>query len=52
MGHMAVKPLKSNTQWCLKIMLEKRLSDYRVTLAYFNMVTLPHKMVGLERMSD
>ena len=28
------------------------LSDYRVVLAYFNMVTVPHKMVRLERMSD
>ena len=30
----------------------RRLSDYRVTLVYFNVVTVPHKMVGLERMSD
>ena len=30
----------------------RRLSDYGVTLAYSNMVTVPHKMVGLERMLD
>ena len=28
------------------------LSDYRVTLGILSMVTVPHNMVGLERMSD
>ena len=32
----------------------RRLSDYGLTLniLYFNMVTVPHEMVGVERMSD
>ena len=49
----SVKPLLSDAQWDLT-----KVSDWevvglqRATLAYINIVTVPHEIVGLERMSD
>ena len=47
-----MKPLKPDTQRDFKKCWVGRLLDYRVTLSILCMVTVPHKMVGLERMSD
>ena len=46
----AMKVLYSDTQWDLVKCQIRRLSDCECLLAYFNVVTAPHKLVELERM--
>ena len=41
-----IKPLQSDTQWGLKTCWIESLSVYKVTLAYFDVVTVPHKING------
>ena len=49
-----VKPLLSDTQWDLRIMLDYLGGCWimECLLPYLCMVTVPHIMVRLERMSD
>ena len=50
--YSTVKPLKCDTQWDLKPVDLGGCLIAELLLAYFNMVSVPHNMVRLERMLD